>query len=169
MSSASVDPALVAALLAALCAGVGAAWRRRRPESESFERPWGSHGWPGAPGFVERRQARQRAMEVARLTVGAEVWAAFVRDGYIYLPSVATPGTYYRLRPARRVEIRGAQADADPWLGGPTHSYLCVYPTYELPAVEFLGHLYLQLRDDERRVLAIGRIQSSDGPIPNVF
>jgi len=102
-------------------------------------------------------------MEVARLTGGEAAWAAFVRDGYIDLPSATEPGTCYRLRPACRVEIRRTRP------GEPSRSYLCVYPTYELPAMEFLGHLYLQIRDDERRVLAIGRLQPSDGPIPNVF
>ncbi|HZS92219.1 MAG TPA: hypothetical protein VFE42_32630 [Chloroflexota bacterium] len=175
MVATAADPALVAVLLGAIGAGVGAAWRCRRSEAnseecapDSVERPWGPRRWSGALSSAERRQARERAIEVARLTVGAEVWAAFMRDGYIDLPSAAEPGTCYRLRPARRVEIRRARPDAKP-RGGQTHSYLCVYPMYELPAVEFLGHLYLQLRDDERRVLAIGNLQPGDGPIPNVF
>lgn len=99
-----------------------------------------------------------------------------MRDGYIEFPSAAEPGTCYRLRPARRVEIRpGALATTGTQTGTQdpgwtrTCTYLCVYPTYELPAVEFLAQLYVRLRDDERRVLATGRLQHSDGPIPNVF
>lgn len=102
--------------------------------------------------------------------MGDDAWAAFVRDGYIELRSAREPGTRYRLRPARRVEVQAVGLAAPGlWERGRTRAYLCVYPTYELPAVEFMAQLYLRLRDDEQRVLATGRLQPGDGPIPNVF
>ncbi len=169
MAVTALDPALVAALLGILAAGVGAArCSRRAPEAEDLAGPWASRGWLDALSSVERQEAR--ASEVARRTLGADVWTAFMRDGYIDLPSAAEPRTHYRLRLARRVEIRaGGLAASRSWDRGCTRAYLCVYPQYELPAVEFLAHLYLRLRDDEQRVLATGRLQPGDGPIPNVF
>ena len=171
MAAAAVYPALVVVLLCILGAWVTVALRDRQScETANLIRPWASRGWPCMLSMAEQQEARARAMEVARLTVGEEVWAVFMRWGYIELPSAAEPGTCYRLRPARRVEI---QVDALTSLGRRDHrrtrAYLCVYPTYELPAVEFLAQLYLRLRDDEQCVLATGRLQPGDGLIPNVF
>lgn len=141
----------------------------RPDEEESIERPWMQYDWRWPLTLMERREARVRAADVACLTLGEETWANLVRDGYLDVPSAAEHDTWYRLRPARRVEIR---RQAQPGTSGDvwrTSGYLCVYPRYELPAVEFLAQLYLLLRDDEPHVLATGQIQRYDGSIPNVF
>lgn len=169
--AATLDPALLVACLGLLGACVVAALHYGRlPEGECTMRPWAARGWLHALSAVEQQEARARALEVAQLTVGEETWSAFERDGYIELCSAREPGTCYRLRPARRVEIQtGALAAPGPLGRRYTRTYLCVYPTYELPAVEFMAQLYLRLRDDEQRVLATGRLQPGDGPVPNVF
>lgn len=169
--TAMLDPALLVAFLSAIsiCAAVALRYGRL-PNGENTARPWASCGWLHPLSAGEQHEARRRALEVAHLAVGEETWACFERDGYIELRSAGRPGTCYRLRPARRVEIRaGVLADPAPARRERGVGYLCVYPTYELPAVEFMAQLYLRLRDDEQRVLATGRLQPSDGPIPNVF
>lgn len=172
MATEILDPAVLAALLGVLAAGAAAIRFGRFSEAENDLRPWAARGWPRGLTAAQQQEARARAAHVARLTMGEEAWSTFVRDGYIELPSAAEPGRCYRLRSARRVEIRpGALATIGTQDPGWTRAYmyLCVYPTYELPAVEFLAQLYVRLRDDERCVPATGRLQHSDGPIPNVF
>jgi len=169
MAPAAVDSALVAAFLGVLSASIVAVRYGRWPVAENVTRPWAPRGWRRALTPGEQEEARARAMGVARLTLGEEIWAAFARDGYVDLPSAAEPGTRYRLRPSRRVEIWDGFPATDMRGCGRTRGYLCVYPVYELPAVEFLAQLYVRLRDDEERVLATGRLQSSDSAIPNVF
>ncbi len=169
MAPAAVDSALVAAFLGVLSASIVAVRYGRWPVAENVTRPWAPRGWRRALTPGEQEEARARAMGVARLTLGEEIWAAFARDGYVDLPSAAEPGTHYRLRPARRVEIWEGLPATDLHGCGGARAYLCVYPAYELPAVEFMAQLYLRLRDDEERALATGRLQSSDGRIPNVF
>src|SRR5688572_19139979 len=81
--------------------------------ADAVERPW-RHHWDHLPkrcagfGFTERDYdaARIRAEEVARLTVGEEVWARLKRHGYVELPSRCYPGVTYRLRIGRRIEVR---------------------------------------------------------------
>jgi len=169
MAAVAGDPALVAALLAVLGASIAAVRYGHWPEVEDVARPWAPRGWRRALTVGEQEEAHTRAMGVARLTLGEEIWVAFVRDGYVDLPSAAEPGTHYRLRPARRVEIWEGLPATDLQGCGGARAYLCVYPAYELPAVEFMAQLYLRLRDDEERALATGRLQSSDGRISNVF
>jgi hypothetical protein len=78
-----------------------------------LERPW-RHHWDHLPkrcagfGFTDRdyESARIRAEEVARLTLGDDVWAHVKRRGYVELPSRRYPGVTYRLRVGRRIEVR---------------------------------------------------------------
>ena len=52
------------------------------------------------------RAARKRAIEVARTTLGDDVWANLQHDGYLELPSTLFDGITYRLRVGRRIEVR---------------------------------------------------------------
>ena len=49
--------------------------------------------------------ARQRARDVARATLGEELWTALQGQGYPDLPSRLFPGVTYRLRVGRRIEV----------------------------------------------------------------
>ena len=80
-----------------------------------LERPW-RHRWDHLPkrtagwGFTRHdyREARRRAEEVARLTLGDAAWNRLRRDGYLDLPSGRYPGVTYRLRIGQRLEVRRA-------------------------------------------------------------
>jgi hypothetical protein len=56
-------------------------------------------------GFIGRDYdaARARAEEIARLTLGDDLWTRVRRDGYLDLPSGRYPGVTYRLRVGRRI------------------------------------------------------------------
>lgn len=166
MDTAILDTALITTALGAVGAAAAILGRRPRPpvEEEGVERPWKQRVRWATLNRDEQREAYERAADVTRRTLGQSLWDALMRDGYVDLPSASAPDTCYRLRPARRVEIRCATARR--WH---TRAYLCVYPTYELPALEFLAQLYVRLRDDEPRVLSTGHLQRCDGRIPNVF
>ncbi|MCC7021786.1 MAG: hypothetical protein IT338_03110, partial [Thermomicrobiales bacterium] len=91
-------------------------------EEEGLERPW-RYRWDHLPkqsagfGFTDRdyRAARTRAEEIARLTVGDEVWGRVKRSGHVDLPSRRYPGVTYRLRIGRRIEVRCEPGVQSPW------------------------------------------------------
>jgi hypothetical protein len=138
--------------------------------ADTLERPW-RHHWDHLPkrsagfGFTVRDYdaARKRAEEVARLTVGDDVWARVKRDGHIELPSHQYPGVTYRLRIGRRIEVRCAPGVQPPW----RFPFLCINPTYPLPEAEFFAHLYLYLRDHE--VIRVAAPQPWDQSLGRTF
>src|SRR5947209_4586752 len=84
------------------------------------------------------REARERARDVARTTLGDELWSSLQRQGYLDLPSRIFPGVTYRLRVGRRIEVLCAPGVSPPWV----YPFLCINPTYPLPEEEFFAHLY---------------------------
>lgn len=138
----------------------------------AVERPW-RHHWDHLPkrsagfGFSKRdyAAARTRAEEVARLTIGDEVWARVKRDGYVDLPSRRFPGVTYRLRIGRRIEVRCAPDVEPPW----RYPFLCINPAYPLPEAEFFAHLYLYLRDREDEVIRVAAPQPWDQTLGRTF
>jgi hypothetical protein len=56
-------------------------------------------------------------------------------------------------------------AERSPW----PFDYLCVNPTYPLPAIEYLAQLYLYLRDREDEVIRVAAPQPFDQPLGRVF
>lgn len=137
------------------------------PSDVALEFPWRRRHRGRGSGLSRRdeREARRRADKVARLTLGDDVWARLQRDGFLEVASGCYPGITYRLRPGSRIEVRGAPNVQRPW----RYAYLCVVPAYPLPAVEFLVHLYLYLRDDEMAVLRVAAPQPLDGLDPWTF
>lgn len=153
--------------------------RRRRDRSvtwdDALERPWRGHKQATTPfpTLAEQEIARGRARDVAALTLGMETYALLEEQGYIDLDSASRENVFYRLRPGRRIEVFDTVADAaaarSRWLKERERRYLCVYPVYPLPEQEFLAQLYMQLRDDEERILREGVLQYVDARIANVF
>lgn len=143
-----------------------------RAEESGLERPWRQR-WEhvpkrsAGPDFrrEDYRQARERAREVARVTLGEALWAQLQRDGYLDVPSRKFPGLTYRLRVGRRIEVRCAPGVRSPWL----YPYLCINPTYPLPEVEFFAHLYLYVRDHEEQVIRVAAPQPWDQPLGRTF
>ena len=142
------------------------------PAAPGLERPW-RHRWDHLPkrtagyGFTQRdyREARRRAEEVARLTLGDALWARLKRTGYLDLPSRHFPGVTYRLRVGQRIEVRCAPGVRPPW----PHPYLCINPTYPLPEAEFFAHLYLYVRDNEDEVIRVAAPQPWDQALGRTF
>jgi len=142
------------------------------PTGGGLERPW-RHRWDHLPkrtagfGFTanDYRLARVRAEEVARLTLGDELWARVRRSGYVDLPSRRFPGVAYRLRIGRRIEVRCGPGVAPPW----PYPYLCINPTYPLPEAEFFAHLYLYVRDHEDEVIRVAAPQPWDQALGRTF
>ncbi len=138
----------------------------------ALELPW-DRRWYHLPkrsaGFDFRRRdyrlARQNAREVARLTLGDELWAELQRRGYLDLPSRIFPGVRYRLRVGRRVEVLCAPGVESPW----PFRYLCINPTYPLPEEEFFAHLYLYVRDFEEQIVRVAAPQPWDQPLGRTF
>ena len=139
---------------------------------EAVEYPW-RHRWAHLPkrsagfGFSLRdyAAARKRAEEVARLTVGDEVWARVRRDGHVDLPSRRLPGVTYRLRVGRRIEVLSTPGVEPPW----RHRFLCINPAYPLPEAEFFAHLYLYVRDNEDEVIRVAAPQPWDQELGRTF
>ncbi len=137
-----------------------------------LELPW-RHRWDHLPkrsagfGFTRRdyREARRRAEEVARGTLGEALWSRLRRDGYLDLPSRRYPGVTYRLRIGQRIEVRCAPDTRSPW----RFPYLCINPTYPLPEAEFFAHLYLYVRDHEDEVIRVAAPQPWDQPLGRTF
>ena len=158
-----------------------AAWRWLAgpvPETEAesgeprLERPW-LQNWDwlpkrsAGPGFSRQdyRQARERAREVARLTLGDQLWEQYERQGYLELPSRRYPGVSYRLRVGRRIEVRCTAGVRPPW----PYRLLCINRTYPLPEEEFFAHLYLYVRDREDEIIRVAAPQPWDQLLGRTF
>jgi len=141
-------------------------------QGEAVECPW-RHHWDHLPkrsagfGFSDHdyEAARAQAEEIARLTVGDELWARLKRVGYLDLPSSRYPGVSYRLRIGRRIEVRCVPGRIPPW----RYPFLCINPAYPLPEAEFFAHLYLYLRDDEEEVIRVAAPQPWDQVLGRTF
>jgi hypothetical protein len=139
---------------------------------EGVEYPW-RHRWDHLPkrsagyGFSasDYDAARTRAEEIARITLGDDVWAKVRRSGYVDLPSRRFPGVTYRLRVGRRIEVRCAPGVRPPW----PEPYLCINPTYPLPEAEFFAHLYLYARDHENELIRVAAPQPWDQRLGRTF
>jgi len=142
------------------------------PREIPLERPW-LHNWDlvpkrsAGPGFSQRdyREARARAREVARLTIGEERWEELQRVGFLDVPSGRYPGVTYRLRAGRRIEVCCRDGVRSPW----PYPYLCINPTYPLPEEEFLAHLYLYVRDREEEIIRTAAPQPWDQYLGRTF
>ena len=172
-------PLPVASRLAPALAVVGAWWRRCRarlaglaPGAPPLERPW-RRTWDHLPKRSAGRdftradyaEARARAREVARATLGEALWAQLQRQGYLDVPSMLQPGLTYRLRVGRRIEVRCAPGVHSPWRA----PYLCINPTYPLPEEEFFAQLYLYVRDREDLVRRVAAPQPWDQVLGRTF
>ncbi len=139
---------------------------------EGVERPWRSR-WDMLPkrsagfGFTaaDYAAARRRAHEVARVTLGEELWDQLKRQGYLDLPSRITPGMTYRLRIGRRIEVICEPGVHSPW----RYDFLCINPTYPLPEEEFFAHLYLYVRDSEETIRRVAAPQPWDQALGRTF
>lgn len=139
---------------------------------DTLEQPW-HYNWDHLPkrsagsdfSRSDYRAARKRAVEVARTTLGEELWADLQRDGYLDLPSSLFDGITYRLRVGRRIEVRAAPGYRVPWL----YPYLCINPTYPLPEIEFFAHLYLYVRDREEEIVRVAAPQPWDQTLGRTF
>jgi hypothetical protein len=140
--------------------------------SDAVECPW-RYSWDHLPkrspgfGFSGRdyEAASARAEEIARLTLGEELWRRVGRVGYVDLPSRRFPGVTYRLRIGRRIEVRCAPGVRPPW----RYPFLCINPAYPLPEAEFFAHLYLYLRDNEDEVIRVAAPQPWDQALGRTF
>lgn len=155
-------------------------WRRSQPGrgdgasggEAPLERPW-LRRWDYLPkrsaGLDFRRedyrQARARAEEVARATLGDKLWREVQRTGHLDLPSKIFPGVTYRLRIGRRIEVICAPGVRSPWV----YPYLCINPAYPLPEAEFFAHLYLYVRDNEEEVVRVAAPQPWDQLLGRTF
>ena len=141
-------------------------------DADEIERPW-LRSWDhlpkrtAGPDFTrsDYRAARQRAVEVARATLGDDLWTALQREGYLELPSTLFDGITYRLRVGRRIEVRCGSGVRSPW----RQPYLCINPTYPLPEVEFFAHLYLYVRDREEEIVRVAAPQPWDQALGRTF
>lgn len=155
-------------------------WRRllRLPEHEeeqaplALERPWLKR-WDHLPkrsaglGFsrADYAEARRRACDVARATLGDALWEQLEEQGYLDLPSQQIPGLTYRLRVGRRIEVRCAPGVRSPW----PYPFLCINPAYPLPEEEFFAQLYLYVRDSEDVILNVAAPQPWDQALGRTF
>lgn len=138
----------------------------------ALERPW-LRRWDylpkrsAGPGFsrADYAEARRRAVEVARATLGDDLWRTLQRQGYLDLPSSLRPGITYRLRVGRRIEVRCATGVRSPWI----YPYLCINPAYPLPEEEFFAQLYLYVRDREDVILKVAAPQPWDQALGRTF
>jgi len=155
----------------------GLPWRRKRggatPRDEP-ERPWQFALWElpyvyGPLSAGARARARERGIAVARLTVGEVLWEQLQQEGYLDVRSTHIPELTYRVRAGRRVQLLWDRPEAARLIPWPAHGYLCLQPTYPLPAVEFATQLVLYLRDDEAQVIRTAIPQAADGPLRRVF
>lgn len=137
-----------------------------------IERPW-RYRWDHLPkrsagyGYTrdDYRDARERAEEVARLTLGEDLWKRVCHTGYVDLPSRLYPGLTYRLRVGKRIEVRVQSGVRSPW----PYPFLCINPTYPLPEAEFFAHLYLYVRDHEDEVIRVAAPQPWDQALGRTF
>ena len=142
------------------------------PDGDSVEYPW-RYRWDHLPkrsagfGFTGRdyQAARDRAEEIARVTLGDDLWAQVRRTGYIDLPSRRYPGVAYRLRVGRRIEVRCPPGVRSPW----PQPFLCINPAYPLPEAEFFAHLFLYARDNEDELIRVAAPQPWDQALGRTF
>jgi hypothetical protein len=138
----------------------------------ALERPW-LRRWDHLPkrsagfGFTraDYQEAHRRAREVARATLGDELWKTLERQGYLDVPSRARPGLAYRLRVGRRIEVRCGPGIENPWI----YPFLCINPTYPLPEEEFFAQLFLYARDREDIILKVAAPQPWDQALGRTF
>jgi len=136
------------------------------------ERPW-RYYWEHLPkytagadfGPTDYEAARERAVDVARATLGDELWQRLESDGYLDVPSKQYEGVSYRLRPGRRIEVCCEPGIKSPW----RYPYLCINPTYPLPSLEFFAHLYLYARDREEHLVRVAAPQPWDQQLGRTF
>jgi len=149
------------------------AWETARDaDGAALERPWLSR-WDFLPkrsagfGFsrADYAEARSRAREVARATLGEALWADLQRQGHLDVPSRLRPGLTYRLRVGRRIEVLRAPGARSPW----PYDYLCINPAYPLPEEEFFAQLYLYARDREDIILKVAAPQPWDQALGRTF
>jgi hypothetical protein len=141
-------------------------------DGDDLERPW-RYSWEHLPkrsagsdfSRADYRAARKRALEVARATLGDDLWAELQRDDYLELPSKLFDGITYRLRVGRRIEVRAAPGYRVPWV----YPYLCINPTYPLPEIEFFAQLYLYVRDREEEIVRVAAPQPCDQTLGRTF
>lgn len=141
-------------------------------DGDEVERPW-LRRWDFLPkrsaGSDFSREdyslARRRAEEVARTTLGEELWEELRRQGYLELPSNRHPGITYRLRIGRRIEVKCAPGVRSPW----PMPFLCINPEYPLPEAEFFAQLYLYVRDREDIILKVAAPQPWDQALGRTF
>jgi hypothetical protein len=154
---------------------LGGADEPRPGDRSDLERPW-LINWQwvpkrsAGPGFGPHDYARARARgaEVARVTLGDENWERLRRQGYLDVRSRRISVLTYRLRVGRRIQLvwdSVEEAMGSPW----PYDYLCINPTYPLPAVEYTAQLYLYLRDREDEVIRVAAPQPFDQPLGRVF
>ncbi|HLG50356.1 MAG TPA: hypothetical protein VKY56_01835 [Chloroflexota bacterium] len=139
------------------------------PDQPMVERPWLVRWWQAAPPEGDLAAIRARGAEIARRTLGDALWRQFCAQGYLDLRSPHIPGLTYRLRVGRRIELRWDRPDDARLIPWPARGYLCIQPTYPLPAIEFFAQLYLYLRDQEAEVIRVAIPQAADAPIRRVF
>ncbi len=150
----------------------GFAPRPGEPDGEEIERPW-LRRWDhlpkrsAGPGFSRSDyvEARRRARDVARSTLGDDLWETLQRQGHLDLPSRRFEGVTYRLRVGRRIEVLTGAGVAAPW----RYPYLCINPTYPLPEEEFFVQLYLYVRDREDIVVKVAAPQPWDQALGRTF
>ena len=138
----------------------------------ALELPW-TRQWyhvprrSAGPDFnrEDYRAARANAREIARATVGDEVWEQVQHQGYLDVPSRRLPGLTYRLRIGLRIEVLCEPGVRSPW----RFPYLCINPTYPLPEEEFFAQLFLYVRDNEDEVIRVAAPQPWDQPLGRTF
>ena len=157
------------------------AFRRRVDETEApecgsgpevLELPW-RRRWEFMPkrsagrDFTRRDydEAHRRAREIARVTLGEELWEQLQRQSYLDLPSARIAGLTYRLRVGRRIEVRCPRGIRSPW----PMPFLCINPAYPLPEEEFFAQLYLYVRDREDLIFEIAAPQPWDQALGRTF
>lgn len=160
-------------------AGIGAFWRwlfggdePSPPDDGPVERPW-LRRWDHLPkrsaGYdfsrSDYRDARERARETARGTLGEVCWSELQRQGYLDVPSGRFSGVSYRLRAGRRIEVICAEGVRSPW----PYPFLCINPIYPLPELEFLAHLFLYVRDREEEIIRVAAPQPWDQYLGRTF
>lgn len=139
---------------------------------QALERPW-NYRWDrlpkrsAGPGFTrdDYRTSRERARQVARATLGDELWNSLEENGYLDMQSRRFPGVTYRLRVGRRIEVLCDPGVESPWY----YDFLCINPAYPLPEYEFFAQLYLYVRDDEDEVVRVAAPQPWDQALGRTF
>ena len=87
-------------------------------------------------------------------------WDDLQRDGVLLdLPSKLFHGVTYRLRVGRRIEVRAARRRDD----AVVKAYLVrINPTYPLPELEFVAHLFLCCPGREEEIVRVAAPQPWD-------